>query len=153
MPDTLKSPVNMGLPEALKTLKWALKPWPLDVIVRKDRVLFATTHKAFTMHVVGEKTRIEEKENQLPLDYLVRMPEKVAAFVLGRLDLNKRVFARNCKVEKINKSVARTFLDRYHFMGGTEAAYCFGVFLKDELLAVATFSKGRKMRRLKENER
>src|SRR4051812_46709536 len=107
MPDTIKTVFDQEPAKALKELKRALKAWPLDVIVRKEKVLFATGHKAFILYVVGERPPLAEMENLLPLDYLVRMPEKVAAFVLGKLDLNKRIFARKCEVIQVKKSVAK----------------------------------------------
>jgi len=88
-----------------------------------------------------------------PLDLLVTAPEKLAAIVQSRLSLNKKVFARNCEVKRIDKTLAGEFLDKYHLMNSTVSAFNYGLFLKDELLAVASFSKGRKMNRLPQNKR
>jgi hypothetical protein len=153
MPDTFKTIGDRRLIEALKELKQELESWPLDVLIKNEKIVFTAGQKQFTLTIVGEKSILNEKDNLMPLDYLVRMPAKVAALVLGKLELNRRVFARNCEVIQIKKSVANEFLERFHFMEGTDSAYCFGLFLKEELLAVATFSKGRKMRRLEEHER
>lgn len=89
----------------------------------------------------------------LPTDLIVTAPRKVAATIQSRLSLNETVFARNCKVEKIDKTTAENFLDTYHLMNSTSSAFNYGLFLKDELLAVASFSKGRKMNRLVEDKR
>jgi hypothetical protein len=153
MPDTAKLLGGQVIGGALKELRHELKTWPVEVVVKTDHIVFITEGRQFLLHVVGERSSPKEKNNSLPLDYLVRMPAKVAAYVLGKLGLNGTVFARKCEVSRLKKSEAKQFLDRFHFMGGTEAAYCYGLYFKQDLLAVSTFSKGRKMRRLKENER
>lgn len=84
----------------------------------------------------------------LPLDYVKRMPGKVLAMLQSKLGLNKVVFARNCRLEKISRSSAEEFLSHYHLMGFTQSAFNYGLFYKQELIAVAAFSKGRKMDRL-----
>jgi len=86
-------------------------------------------------------------------DLVVREPQKIAALVQSKLGLNTRVFARNCVVKKITKPDAESFLDQYHIMRSTQSASNYGLFFKDELIAVASFSKGRKMNRLASHER
>ncbi|MGZ3919897.1 MAG: hypothetical protein ACXVNM_08060 [Bacteroidia bacterium] len=88
-----------------------------------------------------------------PSDLLVTAPEKLVATIQSRLSLNKKVFARNCEVKRIEKGQAQEFLNKYHLMNSTQSASNYGLFLKDELLAVASFSKGRKMNRLPGNKR
>ncbi len=55
-------------------------------------------------------------------------------------------------MEKISKLVAEDFLNENHFFGSTTSAYNYGLFYKNELMAVASFSKGRKMNRLPEGK-
>lgn len=66
------------------------------------------------------------------------------------------VYARNCEVRRIEKPVAREFIDRYHRMGFTSGRYHYGVFVKrttggselhlpsGTMVAAATFSAARK---------
>jgi hypothetical protein len=75
-------------------------------------------------------------------------PTKIAAVVLSKLHRNKTVFARKCTIKKISNEVKDLFLNEHHMMGATKSAYNFGLFYHNELVAVATFSKGRKMDRL-----
>lgn len=89
----------------------------------------------------------------LSLDLPVREPEKTAAMLRTKLGLNTRVFARNCEVKKLDKQTATGFLDRYHLMNATQSGFNYGLFHKQELVAVASFSKGRKMNRLEEHQR
>ena len=106
--------------------------------------------------LVPDNGKTDSKKNAdfiLPLDYLVREPEKIAGSLLSKMKLNTRVFARNCEMRKIDKTLANTFLDRYHIMNSTQSAFNYALYYKNELLAVASFSKGRKMNRLREDKR
>lgn len=89
----------------------------------------------------------------LPTDLLFTCPEKMLAICKSRLGLNTIVFARNCVVKKINKSLAEDFLNAYHVLNSTQSGFNYGLFHKQELIAIASFSKGRKMRRLSEDKR
>jgi hypothetical protein len=86
-------------------------------------------------------------------DQLIRMPEKIAALVLSKLGLNKRIFARNCQIGELTSGEAAEFLDRYHLLNAVPAAYSRCLRYHNEIIAVACFSKGRKMRRLPEDKR
>lgn len=87
------------------------------------------------------------------VDHLIRAPEKIAALVLSQLKLNQTVYARNCEAKRIERSVAEEFLNNYHLHNSTQSGFNMGLFLKEELIAVASFSKGRKMNRLREDQR
>src|SRR5205814_1120292 len=95
---------DQALVAALRELKRELESWPVDIIVKKDQLVFATDHNQFILNIVGEKSALKEKEHLLPHDYLVRMPSKVAAFAIGKLGINKRIFARNCEVVQVKNS-------------------------------------------------
>lgn len=71
----------------------------------------------------------------------------------SKFGLNKTIFARQCELKKIDKETANDFLNAYHLMNATQSAFNYGLFYKEELVAVASFSKGRKMNRLQEHER
>ena len=59
-----------------------------------------------------------------------------------------RIFARQCSVSTIDKKIAHLFTNENHIMGYANSAYHYGLFYKNELIAVACFSKGMKMDRL-----
>ncbi|MBK9283062.1 MAG: hypothetical protein IPM51_01945 [Sphingobacteriaceae bacterium] len=92
----------------------------------------------------GKKSIILE----IPDDLLITSAQKLPAIILSKLNLNKTVFARICEVKKIESESAYAFTNSYHIMNSVNSAYKYGIFLNDELLAVALFSKGRKMNRL-----
>lgn len=112
----------------------------------KESVFFriADEHYNFTEH---------PSEPFIAFDHLRLSPDKISAMILSRLQLNQTVFARNCEILKIGKEIAEPFIEMYHMMGATQSAYNYGLFLKEELLAVASFSKGRKMDRLSDDKR
>lgn len=77
--------------------------------------------------------------------------------LLAQLEKEKSIFARNCSVREITPEAAAKFLEKNHLYGATKARYRFGLFRKratganelgmehsDSLVAVATFSSGRK---------
>lgn len=80
-------------------------------------------------------------------------PEKVLAFVMSRLNLNQRVFARKCEVVRVERTNARDFLNAHHLMNYAQAAFHYGLVYQNELVAVAAFSRGRKMNRLEASQR
>lgn len=65
------------------------------------------------------------------------------------------IFARNCEVRRIDKTVAAAFLDANHLYGDAQCRYRYGLFVKrhtgdseaafetQTLVAVATFSNAR----------
>ena len=92
-------------------------------------------------------------ELEIPDDILISSHEKIRAMILSKLKLNSTVFARSCVIRTISPNVSEDFINRYHLMNATGSAFRYGLFLKEELLSVAVFSKGRRMNRLPENKR
>ena len=65
---------------------------------------------------------------------------------LGRTEA--RIFARKTTSRRINSDAARSFLEEHHLWSSTKAKHSYGLFAADnELVAVATFSKGRTVMR------
>ena len=61
------------------------------------------------------------------------------------LKLNKyKVFARKCEAREINKDLKNAFLEKYHLQGLDKSSVKLGLFYKNRLVAVMTFSKNRK---------
>jgi len=89
----------------------------------------------------------------LPIDLVATKEKQLIATIQSQLQLNKKVFARNCIIKKVNNPEAKLFLNQYHLMSYAASAYHIGLFLKDELIGIASFSKGRKMNRLEANQR
>jgi hypothetical protein len=124
-----------------------IKSCGIKTLTRQNEVICSAGKKEFSFSIANE-------ENEgIPLDLIVTRPQKLAAIIRSKLKLNTTVFARNCEVRKTDKSTAVKFLDQYHLMNSTQSAYNFGLVYKNELLALASFSKGRKMNRLPSDKR
>ena len=61
--------------------------------------------------------------------------------LLNRVQATQRVYARKTTARPIAAEEAIAFLDAHHLWGPTNAKYAYGLFLRDELVAVATFTK------------
>src|ERR1043166_331319 len=107
--------------------------------------------KKIRFEVEGGKYVFKHKEKraelEIPAELIFSSPKKLTAVIASRLLLNERIFARKCDVIRIGKKEAGEFLNKFHLMNSAACAFAYGLFLKKELLAVATFSKGRKMDR------
>lgn len=91
----------------------------------------------------------------IPIDFLFHANTFIILqhLIQSKLKQNQQVYARRCQIEAIDKKTAATFLVTHHLLGYANAAYCYGLYFDTELLAVASFSKGRKMNRLAANKR
>lgn len=69
--------------------------------------------------------------------------ERIKAVLLP----DKSIYARNCTVKKITSDVADSFMDSNHLLGRAKAKFKYGLFYKDNLIAVALFSKPRPITR------
>ena len=67
--------------------------------------------------------------------------------ILAHLGQFKSVFARKCEVKPLKAQEATEFLEKYHTYGTSRCRYRYGLFYEEKLVAVATFSAGRPMRR------
>jgi hypothetical protein len=79
--------------------------------------------------------------------------EIILSIISSKIGENKKVFARNCEVKKITKPIAEAFLNQNHLLGFKSAYFKYALFYQHEVIAIATFSKGRKMNRLDANKR
>lgn len=79
-------------------------------------------------------------------DVWLTKPEQVLARIKSLLGLNIRIHGRKTKVQKITKPVSDAFLNINHLQGTVSSRYKLGLFLKDQLVAVATFSALRQMK-------
>jgi len=61
--------------------------------------------------------------------------------------VKQRWFARKTTVQRINITTAISFLETHHLWGATRSKFNYGLFINDELVAVATFSPRRHVQR------
>lgn len=93
--------------------------------------------------------------------YLVQLWEDVwfsrKAQVLGRiksiLGLNKRLHARKAKIISVNQQVADAFFNENHIQASARAKYKLALHIDDQIIAVASFSGPRLMKRISSDYR
>lgn len=143
------------LKEQFIRLKKQFAKRAIELKLEKQGISFHKGDQSISFLVAGENFNFAKHQNEsiLPLDQLISEPMKIEAIILSKLKLNQTVFARSCAVKRVDKQLAVEFLNRYHIMNATQSAYNLGLYYKDELIALASFSKGRKMDRLQANQR
>ena len=82
----------------------------------------------------------------LPLDFWVNKQELVQDRLLSLWKKSKRILAKNCVLDRVDKDTADAFLERNHFFGTCAAKHRIGLYSKNGYLqAIATFGKPRLM--------
>lgn len=77
----------------------------------------------------------------------------VWSIIQSRMGLNKKIHGRQCSIYTISRNDANAFLELFHLMGTAKAQTYLGLKYADEWVAVASFSRGRKMNRLPDDKR
>ena len=80
-------------------------------------------------------------------DVWIRKKELVQQKIMGEILGRKVIFARKCALGKIIKEEADSFFEATHILGSARAKFRYGLFYKDQLVAAAVFSGGRKVER------
>ena len=90
----------------------------------------------------GEKTELAwrsieaviSQDGEYPLivtrDRWNRQKDMMQKRILAHLEVFSPIYARNCEIRRIDKAVAREFLDKAHSYGHATCRYCYGMFLK-----------------------
>ena len=77
-------------------------------------------------------------------DEWVYKREIVQSILKGRLGLiTNKIYGRECKIREINSKTSKQFLEQNHIQGNVNSKVRLGLFYKDNLVSVMTFSKGR----------
>lgn len=74
--------------------------------------------------------------------------EILASQISRHAGYHEKISARSGRCLALEKKEAAAFFERYHLMGQTTAAFYYGIVHEKQLVAAASFSKGRKMDRL-----
>lgn len=78
-------------------------------------------------------------------DFWLHKKHIIQGRIHALLGKSQRIHGRKTMVKRIDKHTAHAFLETHHLQGATSAYYKFGLYNKEELVAVATFSKSRIM--------
>ncbi len=77
-------------------------------------------------------------------DWWISKPEIIKSKITSIFCKSVKVYARNCKIEKIDKETAKKFLNENHIYGATVSKHQIGLIIDNRLIAVATFAAQRK---------
>jgi len=98
-----------------------------------------------TYHI--EKQRLCNNKNVKLLHILDRewknSTDIVKSILYSSLGKSNRIFARQCTLKKIPNDIGREFLNHTHIQGDVAAKVYLGLFFKEELVSVMSFSKPR----------
>ncbi|MBL7812167.1 MAG: hypothetical protein JNL57_08085 [Bacteroidetes bacterium] len=125
-----------------------------DWMLQQGAVLLTSTEQGLSLfRFPGTERRVEFhplRATEIPAADIVvwedvwhRHRKAVQNRLLSFMGKCQRLHGRLCRVQRITKPEAETFLEDWHTAGYTGAAYHFGLFRQKELVAVASFSKSR----------
>ncbi|MBE7175889.1 MAG: hypothetical protein INR69_05770 [Mucilaginibacter polytrichastri] len=76
-------------------------------------------------------------------DIFTAQTEQVMARLQSLLGNNQTIHGRQCRVQRVDKTASAAFLSRFHLQFSAAARFHYGLFHREKLSAVATFSGGR----------
>lgn len=131
-------------------VKSLIKELPKDTKIKKEdqQIRLNYQHHSCHIHIFKDKPLPKFKGIQLPIDLLFSKKDKLISIIQSKLHYTRKVHGRQCLVRRIESAVAEKFLNEFHLMSFATSAFHYGLFDSAELVAVASFSKGRKMDRL-----
>lgn len=74
-------------------------------------------------------------------DHFFHKPEIIRSRIASRFGVTERIHARQCRIEVIDKPTLHAFLETHHMHVPAGAKTKLGLYRKEELVAVASFSK------------
>lgn len=86
-------------------------------------------------------------------DQILKDPHKILSRLQALLGKGEVLYARQTVVARIDKRVALVFLEENHLQVAIPGKYRYGLFHEGELISVAIFSGGRRMRKQASNYR
>lgn len=67
----------------------------------------------------------------------------IKSIISNKLNVSKKVWARKCKIKKVNIKDSKKFLDENHIQGSCNSKIKIGLYKNDELISIMCFSKPR----------
>jgi len=122
----------------------------LQAVEHQENISLLHTEKYLLIiyypHSERIKPTVDKKIIHLDIDLLASAYFKVLDRIRSLCGRGRRLFARNTVVARIDKEMALAFLEEYHLQVALAGKYRYGLFYKGDLVSVAVFSGGRRMR-------
>ncbi len=95
----------------------------------------------------GQSQNEQKKNNQIIVyqDIFLKNQTFYKSLLKSKLNLNETLFARDAHIGTISKEIFNSFCHEYHYLKGANCKVRYGLFINNELVMVAGFSKPRKM--------
>ena len=75
-------------------------------------------------------------------DWITNKPEIIRSIILSKLGIYERsIGASKCKIKQVPSKDTREFLNRNHIQGFCNSTYKYGLYYKDELVAIMLFGR------------
>lgn len=118
--------------------------------IKTATIQIVSTNQVFTNYRLNElEPSLENDTIYLREELLETKNAQIIQRISAKIDALTPVFARKTKCIPINEKLATEFLNENHLLGFS-GKHFYGLYLKDELMAVATFSNPRNLFRRKE---
>lgn len=134
----------------------------LDVIFSRrdlDRTIILyseTPHFAVIVYLADHTGRINLEDTRtfhIDQDQILQDRHKLLSRLFSLLGKGQVVYARQTVVARLEKRVALTFLEENHLQMAIPGKYRYGLYHQGELVSIAVFSGGRRMREQEESYR
>lgn len=94
-----------------------------------------------------EKTIECEKQDITLLHFfeheILKKFDLVEDMILSKMNMNKKIYARKCKIMDVDVNNARNFFNKNHLQGHVNAKFYSGLYYNDELVSVMSMSSPR----------
>ena len=131
-------------PAKLSPEGWILLPKVKEAIVFQP-LLPPTTDRSEPPHIIVPDYLKDWTTRSLWEDHWEHKRPIVTSRLLSLIGHTERIHGRKTHVARIDQATAADFLQTHHMLGPTKAKFKYGLFRGEELVAVATFSGGRRM--------
>ena len=129
-----------------------LKPKELDIYIPSKNIAIecngvyshSTLYKSTSYHIDKFKSCRSQGIQLLSLweDWIKSKPEIIRSIIRSKFGVfDRRIGASKCKIKEINSTVTNTFLINNHIQGTTSHRVAYGLYEKEELVAVMTFGR------------
>lgn len=106
---------------------------------------YPTNNPEYLITLIHEAEAKGQKLIHIWEDLWLHKKHIIQGRIRALLGKSHRLHGRQTIIKRIDKNTAHRFLETHHLQGATSAYYKFGLYNKEELVAVATFSKSRIM--------
>jgi hypothetical protein len=134
-----------------------LKGKEIDIYIPSHNIGIEINGNYFHSEIHGNKdkmyhrTKVElgNKKNikiiQIFEDEIILKKDIVISRLSNLLNKSVKLYARNCEIKEISKKISKEFINQNHIQGDTVDLIRYGLYYKNELVSVMTFSKKRKV--------